>query len=298
MLVIWYAHYTFFRRYGLEDGPTIVLNAVLLFLVLFYVYPLKFMFGAMVESVFGLGPGLAGSMTRAQGSVLLIVYGAGFVAVFLTLTLLYYRAWRARDRLDLDALERYDTRTSLEHYSLYVLIGLLSVVDRRDRRRERVLLGGDDLLPAGSGRGIPRRAARQEAPRGRTDLGSTRRDPTRSGRGHGGCAATIVASRPRRGRAPRSSRRARSPRRARRAREARGELPLGPAGQDPAIGQYSERPGECRRARHAADVGARGPRKSRPTRAAEERAEQAWRSRSRPRRSRARCREFRRATRA
>jgi hypothetical protein len=81
----------------------------------------------MVESVFGLGPGLAGSMTRAQGSVLLIVYGAGFVAVFLTLTLLYYRAWRARDRLDLDALERYDTRTSLEHYSLYVLIGLLSV---------------------------------------------------------------------------------------------------------------------------------------------------------------------------
>jgi hypothetical protein len=127
LLVIWYAHYTFFRRYGLEDGPTILLNAVLLVLVLFYVYPLKFMFGAMVESVFGLGPGLAGSMTRAQGSVVLIVYGAGFVAVFLTLTLLYYRAWRARDRLGLDALERFDTRTSLQHYSLYVGIGLLSI---------------------------------------------------------------------------------------------------------------------------------------------------------------------------
>lgn len=127
LLLIWYAHYTFFRRYGLEDGPTIVLNAVLLFLILFYVYPLKFMFGAMFESVFGIGPGLAGAMTRAQGSALLVVYGAGFIAVFLTLTLLYYRAWRARDRLNLNALERYDTRTSLEHYSLYVLIGLLSV---------------------------------------------------------------------------------------------------------------------------------------------------------------------------
>jgi len=36
---IWYEHSAFFRRFGLNDGVTIVLDAVLLFVVLFYVYP-------------------------------------------------------------------------------------------------------------------------------------------------------------------------------------------------------------------------------------------------------------------
>ncbi len=41
---IWYEHNAFFRRYGLQDGFTILLNSVLLFVVLLYVYPLKFIF--------------------------------------------------------------------------------------------------------------------------------------------------------------------------------------------------------------------------------------------------------------
>src|SRR5687768_16538827 len=44
LMWLWHAHYTFFRRYNLTDGYTIVLNTILLFLVLFYVYPLKFLF--------------------------------------------------------------------------------------------------------------------------------------------------------------------------------------------------------------------------------------------------------------
>lgn len=47
LLWLWYEHNTFFRRYGLQDGVTIVLNGCLLFTVLFYVYPLKFMFDSM-----------------------------------------------------------------------------------------------------------------------------------------------------------------------------------------------------------------------------------------------------------
>src|SRR5690348_8666478 len=34
---IWVKHYRFSRRYGLEDGYTVFLNVLLLFLVLFYV---------------------------------------------------------------------------------------------------------------------------------------------------------------------------------------------------------------------------------------------------------------------
>ena len=44
---IWSEHNAFFRRYGLQDGWTIVMNSLLLFVTLFYVYPLKFMFDSM-----------------------------------------------------------------------------------------------------------------------------------------------------------------------------------------------------------------------------------------------------------
>src|SRR6266446_3596203 len=36
LIVIWFNQYKFFRRYGLQDNLTIVLNTALLFVVLFY----------------------------------------------------------------------------------------------------------------------------------------------------------------------------------------------------------------------------------------------------------------------
>ncbi|MGH7490871.1 MAG: hypothetical protein ACREOO_00600 [bacterium] len=39
LIGIWYCQYIFFRRYSLQDGFTFVLNAILLFVVLFYMYP-------------------------------------------------------------------------------------------------------------------------------------------------------------------------------------------------------------------------------------------------------------------
>jgi hypothetical protein len=47
---IWHSQYVFFRRYGLNDNLTIILNLVLLFVVLFYVYPLKFLFGLALRN--------------------------------------------------------------------------------------------------------------------------------------------------------------------------------------------------------------------------------------------------------
>src|ERR1041385_352557 len=44
LMMIWYEQNIFFRRYGMDDLRTVVLNSTLIFLVLFYVYPLKFLF--------------------------------------------------------------------------------------------------------------------------------------------------------------------------------------------------------------------------------------------------------------
>ena len=53
LIWVWYNHYLFFRRYGLQDTYTIVLNAVLLFVILFYIYPLKFLATLIVDSFLG-----------------------------------------------------------------------------------------------------------------------------------------------------------------------------------------------------------------------------------------------------
>ena len=47
IFMFWNEHYEFFLRYGLEDSKTKFLNFIFLFLVLFYVYPLKFLFNIL-----------------------------------------------------------------------------------------------------------------------------------------------------------------------------------------------------------------------------------------------------------
>ncbi|MCB1008660.1 MAG: DUF1211 domain-containing protein [Acidobacteria bacterium] len=126
MIWIWVEHYRFFRAFGLADGATILLNSTLLFVVLFYVYPLKFLFTALVKILTGLGPPLpAGAMT--DGRVLLRSYSLGFTVVFLVLAALYLHAWRRREALPLDALGRFDARAGIVRHAATAGVGLFSI---------------------------------------------------------------------------------------------------------------------------------------------------------------------------
>src|SRR5205809_3523155 len=93
LALIWNGHYKFCRRYGLDDGTARFLTCVMLFLVLFYVYPLKFLFNLSVTALlFGSVQPL--SMSGEQFTTLLVIYGLGFAAVYLAMTLLYLHAYR------------------------------------------------------------------------------------------------------------------------------------------------------------------------------------------------------------
>lgn len=119
LVLAWFNHCRFFRRYGLQDSWSTFLNCVLLFFVLFYVYPLKFLFFTM----FG-----GGNKIEAQDArILFVIYGGGYAAVFLTFALLYWHAWRKRDELGLNEIERLRTRRSLMDHLGMVVIGLCSV---------------------------------------------------------------------------------------------------------------------------------------------------------------------------
>ena len=122
---IWYEHNTFFRRYGLQDGVTIVLNGCLLFTVLFYVYPLKFMFDSMFARWMPTRdePAPMQLFELANASA---VYAAGFVVMMLMFVLLYSRAHAKRHQLGLSALEVFELRALRGHHLVSVVVGCVS----------------------------------------------------------------------------------------------------------------------------------------------------------------------------
>lgn len=127
---IWYKQFVFFRKFGLEDRTTVVLNGALIVVVLFFVYPLKFIIGYFLNRLMGFGK----FVTLANGTVvramtpqefprLMAIYGFGFSAVLIVFALLYRHAYRKRDEIGLSAVEQYDTLDSFRTFCWTALIG-------------------------------------------------------------------------------------------------------------------------------------------------------------------------------
>lgn len=116
---VWHAHYRFFRRYGVHDNATIWINSVLLFTVMIYVYPLKFLF------TIAIGDASHVFSSPYQVRELMVVYGAGWAAIYLCLAALYWNAWRQRRPLDLSPLETTLTVTYIWDFLGVAGTGLL-----------------------------------------------------------------------------------------------------------------------------------------------------------------------------
>lgn len=126
---IWYAQYLFFRRYGLVDRVTVILNLALLFTVLFFVFPLKFLFTvllgdptmrhAKVMTAHGLEP----AILPEHRPWIYLIYGVGFTAIFLIFGLLYRYAYSQRERLELNEFETWETQHALRRFLLASSLG-------------------------------------------------------------------------------------------------------------------------------------------------------------------------------
>jgi hypothetical protein len=126
-LLVWlrHEHESFFERYPLEDGITIVLNSALLFFVLLYVYSLKFMFDAFMLQVFGLqGRDPVVPMTLPELANAFTLYGLGFCVLTLLFAGLYFHANRRRAALGLTPLEAFEARAVAGHHVLSARVGL------------------------------------------------------------------------------------------------------------------------------------------------------------------------------
>ena len=134
VMVIWYQHYIFFLRYGLQDIRTIAYNTFLIFLILIYVYPLKFLFVVLFNLYAGLLTGSREMITYTFSEVidmgdtryLMIIYGIGATLIFGTLCLMYLHALKKKKDLELDEYEIFETTTTLRVNFLLAIIPLIS----------------------------------------------------------------------------------------------------------------------------------------------------------------------------
>ncbi len=133
IMMVWYQHFIFFFRYGFRDTPIMVWNTALLLIILFYVYPLKFLTRMLSLPVFYLFSGDESFLEEVRGMIganevdeLMIIYGLGAASLFLVLAKLFHIALKKSEALGLNEIERFDTRVSMVSNLLLASVPMLS----------------------------------------------------------------------------------------------------------------------------------------------------------------------------
>ncbi|UII27105.1 DUF1211 domain-containing protein [Fulvivirga maritima] len=144
LLAIWNGHYKYFTKYGLEDNFNRTLNFIFLFILLFYVYPLKYLFNILgtvvwlkVMQWFGVHSAAmalkANEMQHAnlnteQWADLMVRFGIGFFLIYLIFFLWYWRAHKKAQELQLNKREKELTLREVRKYALITGVPLVSML--------------------------------------------------------------------------------------------------------------------------------------------------------------------------
>ena len=128
LFLIWNSQNIFFRRFGLTDPWTTALNGALLFVVLTYTYPLKFLFTLVFSgNTFSDHGRYMPMISDAQVPTLMYVYDTGYLVIYLLFYLMYRHARNQAERLELTAYELFETKTQMYINLINVFIGLLGI---------------------------------------------------------------------------------------------------------------------------------------------------------------------------
>lgn len=123
---IWHLHVQFFRRFPLDDAWAVFLNSALLFVVLFYVYPLKFLTLSLVGPLF-MDHGFP-AQQELRGPWIMAVYSGGVVVTFLCFLLLHLHAYRRRVQLQLSGYDLLILKYSMRGHLISMSLGVVSLL--------------------------------------------------------------------------------------------------------------------------------------------------------------------------
>jgi uncharacterized membrane protein len=134
IFLFWHQQYSFFRRYGMNDPATILLNLVYLAVILFYVYPLKFLFSLLIGLITGINlfP-LAAERGQTvlltdEFPLLIILFSTGYAVIWCIIGIWYHRALKQKDKLQLSLPELLYTRMERRGAWWNMGIGLTAIL--------------------------------------------------------------------------------------------------------------------------------------------------------------------------
>lgn len=128
LLSIWSDHFTFFRRYGVADTKVIFINAVLLLVILFFAYPLRFSFDSLFAFIIGAATNNWSMMDelgianyRQAGEIIAIV-SIMLVLIYWLYHWMYLHALNKAELLELSPSEIAITRRSIWSHRFQIVI--------------------------------------------------------------------------------------------------------------------------------------------------------------------------------
>ena len=128
--IYWRGHWLWSRRYGLEDGVSILISWTMIVTILIFIYPLKAIFGAMWHLLSNgqVGQPFSLHTTEAQVRTIFAIFALGLITISTQILLLNFRAWQLREPLRLNAREEFMARGELPGWSIPVSVGIVSLV--------------------------------------------------------------------------------------------------------------------------------------------------------------------------
>lgn len=127
LMMFWYAHHAWSRRFGLEDGMTVLLSTALVVTMLIYVYPLKFMFNCFLAWISRGRLNTGVTLRSAQDlHTIFVVYGIGFAVMSGLIVALNAHGLRRRADLRLNRVEVFLAGAEMRAYTALATTGLVS----------------------------------------------------------------------------------------------------------------------------------------------------------------------------
>lgn len=134
VFLFWYQQYIFFRRYGLNDLTTILLNLAYLAVVIFYVYPLKFLFSLLISAWSGIDlfaeaneKGLV-ILSNKEFPQLIILFSIGYFLIWFIIYLLHKHILRSASVFNFTQFEKLFTQKEVRGALWNSLIGLVALL--------------------------------------------------------------------------------------------------------------------------------------------------------------------------
>ncbi|MDP2160888.1 MAG: TMEM175 family protein [Flavobacterium sp.] len=126
IVLIWNEHLTFSEIYTLNDTRLTILNTLFIALVIFYVYPLRFL--TLFLTNFFFDTDIEVNIEGHQVPYLMIYYGFVAFALYFVLYLFYQRVAKMKTELQFNTFEEFHTKSQKSRLLIMFSVPLLSII--------------------------------------------------------------------------------------------------------------------------------------------------------------------------